>query len=288
MRVSDIMKDRMSFSFEVFPPKADKPLEPLMATIDRLMGFQPDFISCTYGAGGSNKGRQSEILEYLSQGEKTIPVAHYTCIGNTRQDVRELVHEYKTIGITSFLALRGDFPKGWEGTGGDFDYGCQLIAFLKEEFPELELAGGCYPEKHLKARDMQQELEILKLKQEAGASFAMAQLCHDLDNFFRYRDAARAMGITLPIDFGLMPVLSKDATIRMALSNGCSIPKELAEVIGKYGDDPDEFKKAGKEFTLRQIDRLVREGAEGIHIYTLNKYEDVAELVLSSGLRSLA
>ncbi len=284
MKISDIMKERMSFSFEVFPPKADKPTGPLLSVLDRLSAFRPDFISCTYGAGGSNKGRQSEILDYIGNQVKTIPLAHYTCIGNSRQDVLELVSEYKKMGVSSFLALRGDFPKGWEGTGGDFDYGCQLIAFIRENFPEVEVAGGCYPEKHLRAASMQQELEILRLKQEAGADFAMAQLCHDLDNFFRYRDAARARGITLPIDFGLMPVLAKDATIRMALSNGCSIPKELAEVIGRYGDDPDEFKKAGKEFTLRQIERLVREGVEGLHIYTLNKYEDVAELVEAAGL----
>lgn len=286
MKVSEIMKERMSVSFEVFPPKMDKPVEPLFETIEKLYGFEPDFISCTYGAGGTNKGRQSEILKYLADGGRTVPVAHYTCIGNSREDILGLVREYRRLGIGSFLALRGDFPQGWEGTGGAFDYGCQLIAFLRENFPELELAGGCYPEKHLKAANMAQEIAILKLKQDAGADFFMAQLCHDIDNFCRYREMAARAGVTAPIDFGLMPVLAKDATLRMALSNGCSIPKELAEVIGKYGEDPDAFKEAGKEFTVRQIERLRAEGVAGIHIYTLNRFRDVADIVKASGLRA--
>ena len=123
MKVSEIMKKRMSVSFEVFPPKMDKPVEPLFETIEKLYGFEPDFISCTYGAGGTNKGRQSEILKYLADGGRTVPVAHYTCIGNSREDILGLVREYRRLGIGSFLALRGDFPQGWEGTGGAFDYG---------------------------------------------------------------------------------------------------------------------------------------------------------------------
>lgn len=286
MKLCDIMKDRMPVSFEVFPPKNDKPLEPLTETLSKLMGFKPDMISCTHGAGGTNKGRQSEILQYIAS-LGTIPMANYTCIGNRREDILALVNEYMGYGVGTFLALRGDYPAGQRSTNGDFEYGCELIAFMRESFPSLEIAGACYPEKHLDSADMATEYKVMLAKQDAGADFLVSQLCHDLDNFFRFRDEARAEGLMLPIVFGLMPVLSGDATIRMALSNGCSIPKELAELIGRFGEDPVGFKAAGKDYTLRQIERLRREGIDGMHIFALNKYDDVADIVLRSGLRSL-
>ena len=124
----------------------------------------------------------------------------------------------------------------------------------------------------------------MRAKQEAGADFFVSQLCHDLDNFFRFRDGVRSAGVDLPIVFGLMPVLSKTPTLNMALSNGCSIPRELAEIIGKYGESPEDFKKAGIAYTLRQIKRLREEGVDGMHIFALNKYEDVTGIVLEAGL----
>ena len=284
--MTEALRERMTISFETFPPKNDKPLEPVMETIDRLSVFQPDMISCTHGAGGTNKGRQSEILHYIASCGIN-PMANYTCIANRKSDVIALVNEYLELGVGTFLALRGDYPKGQHSTFGDFDHGCQLLGYIRENFPDLEVAGGCYPEKHLESADMEEEYRVMLMKQEAGADFLISQLCHDLDNFFRFRDGARKAGVTVPIVHGLMPVLKKESTLSMALSNGCSIPKELAEIIGKYGEDPDDFKKAGKEYTLRQIERLQRESIEGLHIFALNKYEDVSEIVLSSGLKKI-
>ena len=279
------MQTRLAVSFEVFPPKEDKPVEPLMATLDKLTALSPDFISCTYGAGGTNKGRQSEILEYIvSRGMHAM--SNYTCIGASRDSVKKLVGEYTGFGVETFLALRGDFPKGQTGTNGDFDHADGLIRFIRANFPTLEIAGACYPEKHIAAPDMDFDVDMLLKKQDAGADMAVSQLCHDLDNYFRFVDRVRAKGFTLPIDFGLMPVLTKNAAINMALSNGCSIPKELAEIIGKYGDDPEDFKKAGKDYTVRQIGRLVANGVQGLHIFALNKYEDVADIVSAAGLLS--
>lgn len=284
MKAADIMKQRMAVSFEVFPPKTDRPVEPLMATLDELMGLSPDFISCTYGAFGTNKGRQSEILEFIVQ-RGMHAMSNYTCIGATGESVKELVGEYAGFGVETFLALRGDYPKGQTTTGGDFKYGCELIEFIRKNFPDIEIAGACYPEKHLDSPSMEKEIEYLMSKQAAGADFVVSQLCHDLDNYFRYEDMARKAGFTLPIHFGLMPVLSKDATLRMALTNGCSIPKELAEIIGKYGDDADGFKKAGKEYTVRQAERLISHGVQGLHIFALNRYDDVADIVHAAGIR---
>lgn len=284
MKISEAMKSHLSVSFEVFPPKDDKPIEPLKNTLDKFMVFNPDAISCTYGAGGTNKGKQREILQYIcSLGTQAI--SNYTCIGNTRGDVLGLVRDYMGFGIETFLALRGDYPKGQRETGGDFKYGCELIAFLRERFPALELICGCYPEKHLDAVDMGMEMDVLKAKEDAGADLMISQLCHDLDNLFRYIELARINGIQIPICFGFMPVLSRDATLNMALSNGCSIPKELAEIIGKYGEKPDDFRKAGIEFSIKQLNRVLEFGVDGVHIFALNKFDHVAEIVRASDLR---
>lgn len=284
-KVIDVLKTRMSVSFETFPPKDDRPLDPVKHTIDRLMAFQPDFISCTYGAGGTNKGQQKQILQHIAS-KDTITMANYSCIENYKENILATVSDYMSFGVTTFLALRGDFPLGKQETGGDFHYGCQMVAFLKKNFPQLEVAGGCYPEKHLLSRDMDAEITYLRIKQDAGADFVVAQLCHDLDNYCRFVERARKAGVTIPIIHGLMPVLSKDPIINMTVSNGCSIPKELAEIIGKYGSDPAEFKKAGKDYTVRQIQRLVSEGVDGLHIFTLNKFDDTAEIVQMSGIGS--
>lgn len=286
MAITDIMKDRLTISFETFPPKDDRPLEPILGVIDKLMEFKPDFISCTYGAGGTNKGQQSAILRYISSLD-THTMSNYTCINTKKADVKKIVDEYTGFGVDIFLALRGDFPKGQTTTGGDFNYGCQLISFIRENYPELTIAGGCYPEKHLNAVSMEQEAEIMLAKQDAGADFLVSQLCHDLDNYCRYMERARKAGVTLPVVFGLMPVLSPKATLSMALSNGCSIPRELAEIFGKYGEEPEDFKKAGKEFTVRQIERIVKEDIAGLHIFALNKYDDVADIYKASVLKDI-
>lgn len=286
MTITSKIKERMTVSFEVFPPKEDKPVEPLFAILDKLMTLNPDFISCTYGAGGTNKGRQSEILEYIADHDVKA-LSNFTCIRTMKQDVFDIVSEYGDFNVNSFLALRGDYPKGehCKSTEGAFNYGSELIEFMKMSFPFIEVAGGGYPEKHLDSACFEDEAKYMLIKQRAGVDFIITQLCHDLDNYFRYEDMVRKAGFEKPIVFGFMPVLSKDGIINMTLVNGCSIPKELAEIIGKYGDNPEEFKKAGKEFSVKQIEKLVAHGVQGIHVFALNKYDDVAEIVRAAGIR---
>jgi methylenetetrahydrofolate reductase (NADPH) len=145
MKVSQLMKERMTFSFEVFPPKMDKPMEPLLETLDKLYEFNPDFISCTYGAGGSNAGRNLEICTEIGKSGKTRAVAHFTCIGNTKEGVKEQLDRYLANGIDHLLALRGDLPAGWEGTRGDFSYANELIAFIRSVYGDkftIAMAGA--------------------------------------------------------------------------------------------------------------------------------------------------
>ncbi|MCR5482646.1 MAG: methylenetetrahydrofolate reductase [Clostridia bacterium] len=274
----------MSFSFEVFPPKTDQPLEPLLETLDELCAFKPDFISCTYGAGGTNKGRNKEVCAAIADRAMT-PMTHFTCIGNSKEDVERYIGEYVEMGMENVLALRGDFPEGWSETHGDFHHADQLIGFIKEKYPELCIGAACYPEKHIQASSLEKDIAHLRSKQDNGAEFLMSQICHDVDAYQLFHDKLRKAGVKIPIIVGVMPVLFKDGLIRMTLSNGCSIPKELAEIIGKYGDNPADFKKAGKEYTVNQIYKFINLGIDGIHIYSLNKYKDLADVIRAAGLR---
>lgn len=286
MKIADILKKKMTFSFEVFPPKEKQPIEPLINTLNQLYQFQPDFVSCTYGAGGTNVGRNMEICHEIKKAGMAIPMTHFTCISNTREGIKRELEEYISKGVENVLALRGDIPSGWEDTRGDFQHANQLIAFIKENFPDMGIAAAGAPEKHIQCDTFEEDIAHIRMKQDAGADFIMSQLCYDLEQFERWVEMLRKAGIHLPIVVGVMPVLNKEATLRMTLSmNGCSIPRELAEIISRYYNNPEDFKKAGKEYTIKQIFRYMNLGVNGIHIYSLNKYEDVSEIVQGAGWR---
>ena len=286
MKIIEILKERMSFSFEVFPPKTDKGMENLKAAMKHYYEFKPDFISCTYGSGGSNAGRNSEVCEVLKRDGATEVMTHYTCIGNTKENIKKEIFHYRKIGLENILAMRGDLPAGWTGTQGDFSNADGLINFIKKEFPDFCISAACYPEKHLLAPSFEADIAHLRTKQDNGAEFLLSQLCHDVDAYVTFLDKIANAGIHLPVVLGIMPVLEKDAIIRMTLSNGCSIPDELAAIIGKYGSNPEDFKKAGIDYTINQIFRFMAAGIEGLHLYTLNKYEDVKTIIDNAGIRS--
>lgn len=285
MKIIETLKERMSFSFEVYPPKTDQGMDNLKAAMQHYYEYKPDFISCTYGSGGSNAGRNAEVCEMLKADGATEVMTHFTCIGNTKEDIISKMRHYRSIGIENILAMRGDLPKGWQGTQGDFSNADGLINFINRKFPGFCIAAACYPEKHILAPSFSADIAHLRTKQDNGAEFLVSQLCHDVHAYTTFVERIRKAGINLPVVIGIMPVLDKDAIIRMTLSNGCSIPDELAAIIGRYGDNPDDFKKAGIEYTINQIFRFISAGIVGLHIYTLNKYEDVETIITSSGIR---
>ena len=288
MKIIDRIQAGMTLSFEVFPPKSDKPLEPLLATLEQLYTLSPDFISCTYGAMGSNKGRNLEVVKSIQQGGKCEALSHYTCVGNSKDDVLAALADYESAGVENLLALRGDFPVGVAQTNGDFSHANELISFIRSQTDRFSLAAACYPEKHLLAESIDADIDALLLKQDAGASFLMTQLCYSIENYLRFIDRARKRGVSLPIVAGILPLLKKDGLVRMTLSNGCSIPAEVAALVGRYGESEESFRSAGHAFTVSLVQRLMQEGANGIHLYTLNRFEDVADLVFDAGIRSNA
>lgn len=308
MKATDIMNKRMAFSFEVFPPKTDAGMEKLVGkdgVLDKLYTLNPDYISCTYGAGGSNVGKNLEVLKNIKDSNKSIPITHFTCVGNTRQGIKDQLQAYLDNGINHILALRGDLPFGWEGTGGDLNYATELVKFIRDEFGDkfcIAVAGS--PEGHISCRSLDADISFLKQKQDEGADFIMTQLCWDMDQFRYWMDAIRGAGITMPVDVGIMPVLDASATINMALSrNGCVMPRELSALLSKHWIFPNPFapneseesiaakkaafKEAGMEYTIKLIDEYRVCGIAGIHLYALNKYDDVARLVKESGIKDM-
>lgn len=309
MSVMDIFKKRRAFSFEVFPPKTDKGMETLCGkggVLDKLYSLEPDYISCTYGAGGSNVGKNLEVLSKIVEAGKAAPITHYTCVGNTREGIRKELQTYLDKGVDNILALRGDLPFGWTGTGGDFHYATELVKFIRKEFGDkftIAVAGS--PEGHIQCRSLEADIAFLRQKQDMGADFIMTQLCWDMDQFNYWMDAILDAGITMPVDVGIMPVLDIAPTVNMTLSrNGCAIPRELAEIISKYWIFPNpfapneseesiaqkkaDFKAAGLEYTVKLIDQYrANSDIAGIHLYALNKFEDVNTLVKMSGLCDL-
>lgn len=304
MKLSEVMKERMALSFEVFPPKTDKGMENLPGTLAHLCEFKPDYISCTYGAGGTNVGKNMEVCKMI-QAEGTVPVTHFTCIGNTRDGIKEQLQDYLDNGVDHMLALRGDLPFGWTGTGGDFGYATDLVKFVREEFGDrFEIAVAGSPEGHIACRSLDADISYLKQKQDNGADYIMTQLCWDMEQFKRWLDAIRTAGVTMPVDVGIMPILDQASTINMALSrNACVMDRELCEIISRnwifpnpFDKEPFDaaveekkasFKEAGIEYTIRQIDKYRALGVNGIHLYALNKWKDVTEILNRSGIKTM-
>jgi methylenetetrahydrofolate reductase (NADPH) len=283
MKIAELLKKKMTLSFEVFPPKDEVPMDGILETLSRLYKFKPDFISCTYGAGGSKRGRNLEVCEAVKKGGHEI-MPHFTCIGNARDDIRQFIKDYLNMGIDNLLALRGDFPAGWEGTRGDFSYADDLIGFLSAEFPGLCISAAAYPEKHLSAPSIEADIAHLRAKQDKGAAFIMTQLCHDVPSFECFMEQIHRAGVHIPVVAGIMPVLNRDPIIRMTVSNGCSIPAELAAILGKYEKDTESFTKAGIEYTVKQIHRYIAAGINGLHLYSLNKWEKLTEILEAAGI----
>lgn len=298
MKLKEVMKHKTVLSFEVFPPKTDAGMEKLPKTLEHLMEWKPDYISCTYGAGGSNVGKNVEVCKMiLGAGEDTVPVTHFTCIGHTRETVKEQLQNYLDQGVDHMLALRGDLPYGWIGTNGDFDYATDLVSYVRKEFgDQFEIAVAGSPEGHIACRSLEADIAHLKQKQDEGADFIMTQLTYDMEQFKYWLDAIRTAGITMPVDVGVMPVLSKNAVITQCLSrNACVISRKLAEVISHHWFDTDPqgneipgvkeaFREEGMEYTVNQIHEYMALGVNGIHLYAMNKWEDVDEILKRAGI----
>lgn len=274
-RISEIyLRGEPVFSFEFFPPKTDKGAENLMQTAaDLAQSVEPDFISVTYGAGGSTRDRTHQIVTRIQSELGVTGMAHLTCVGATSEEIGDVVGRLEAAGVRNVLALRGDAPEGTEGfeaTDGGFAYASDLIAFLSERH-DVCIGGACYPEAHPEATSAEADLAFAKLKQDAGASFLTTQLFFDVSLYNAFVERARAAGITIPIVPGIMPVTNVSQVERFTRMCGASIPDELLDRLRPVQEDAGAVMATGIEWAITQCRDLLEAGAPGIHFYTLNK-----------------
>lgn len=262
------------FSFEFFPPKTDEAADELIGTAAELREMlAPDFVSVTYGAGGSTRQRTLELVARM-QNELRLPaMAHLTCVGHTRDELRRVVDRLVGAGIQNVLALRGDPPRGetaFVRTEGGFSHGSELARFLSDNY-DLGIGGACYPEAHPESPDADDDLKWTRHKVESGVQFLISQLFFDCGDFFAFVDRARAAGITVPIVPGIMPITSVSQIERFTKMCGARIPADLHERLRRYQEDPSVVMAIGIEHAIRQCRELLERGVSGIHFYTLNK-----------------
>ena len=274
-RISEIyLRGEPVFSFEFFPPKTDKGAENLMQTAaDLAQSVEPDFISVTYGAGGSTRDRTHQIVTRIQSELGVTGMAHLTCVGATSEEIGDVVGRLEAAGVRNVLALRGDAPEGTEGfevTDGGFAHASDLIAFLSE-CHDVCIGGACYPEAHPEAASADADLTFAKLKQDAGASFLTTQLFFDVSLYNAFVERARAAGITIPIVPGIMPVTNVSQVERFTRMCGASIPDELLDRLRPVQEDAGAVMATGIEWAITQCRDLLEAGAPGIHFYTLNK-----------------
>lgn len=268
MSIKDLFSQKTVFSFEVFPPKKTSSIDVIYDTLDQLQDLKPDFISVTFSAGGSsNNALACDIASKIKESGVT-PVMHLPCINYTKEEIRATVEELKRRGIENVLALRGDInpnipPKS------DFRYASDLIAYLKT-LGHFDIAGACYPECHPDCDSIEQDIENLKKKVDAGAEHLITQLFFDNDSFYSFQEKVAAAGINVPIEAGIMPVVNKNQIERMVTTCGASLPRKFVKIMQRYEHNPEALRDAGIAYAINQIVDLAASGVDGIHLYTMN------------------
>ena len=281
MRLAQLFgQGRTVFSCEVFPPKRDMPVDSIYTTLDGLKDIRPDFISVTFGAGGSQVNQTTHEIASIIQNRYHIPaMAHLTCVAAGRAEVDHLLAQLKGDGVENVLALRGDVnpdipPKT------DFAHASDLVAYIHAR-GDFGVSAACYPEGHLESPDLVSDIRHLKEKVDAGAQHLVSQLFFDNEDFFRFLERARIAGINVPIEAGIMPVLSQNSIRRMVSMCGASMPRKLTRILAKYGDHPEALREAGIAYAIDQISDLIAGGVDGIHLYTMN-IPEVAQQIAAS------
>ncbi len=278
---------KFGLSFELFPPKTAAGERALFAHVDQLVQFQPSFITCTYGAGGSTREKTLEIVQEVRQKYGCPVASHLTCVGSTRDQLRDFLREAAARQVDNIVALRGDPPAGeaeFRPVAGGLRYANQLVELIREEFPHFGIAVAGYPETHQEAPDAETDLVNLKRKVEAGADAVITQLFYDNRDFFRFRDACDRLGIGVPIVPGILPVTNGAQIQRITRLCGASLPPDFLACLQAAGEDEQQQFAVGVEFATRQVHQLREAGVPGIHFYVLNKSQATAAVLRNVGL----
>ncbi|MGE9269342.1 MAG: methylenetetrahydrofolate reductase [NAD(P)H] [Verrucomicrobiales bacterium] len=297
MHIQDILAARRpSFSFEFFPPRSNSAWDHLYQTIVDLQGYNPSFVSVTYGAGGSTREATHDLVLRIRKTTDIPPVPHLTCVGHSEEEIEDILTLYAEAGVTNILALRGDPPKDWpnyDWSDTPFRHAADLVKFIKSfndsgRHPDprgfgIGVAG--FPEGHPATPNRLLELEHLKAKVDAGADYICTQLFFDNHDFLDFRDRCRLAGIEIPILAGVMPVTTTQGMRRMAdLAAGARFPAKLIRALERAGDDPEAVEKVGIHYAAQQCIELLDHEVDGIHFYTLNKSNATRQIYASMGL----
>lgn len=283
--ITDLLASgRPLLSVEFFPPKNEEGGQQLLKAAEALKPYRPDFVSITYGAGGTTRERTFKYAKILREEFGWLVMPHLTCVGSTRAELLDIVGNYHADGIRNIMALRGDPPKGqteFVPSPDGLRYASDLIALIRGSFPDMCLGAGAYPEKHPEAATMEDDLAHLKIKADAGASFLTTQLFFDNEHYFRFLDACRARDIHLPVLPGLLPALSLAQIQRFGPMCGSSLPRALVEQLQVVEDDARASEAVGVTWAYHQIRELLRHGAPGVHLYILNRSSGAITLARS-------
>lgn len=275
MLVKDILaQNTTTFSFEFFPPKTDAASEELFQNISDLMPLQPSYVSVTYGAGGTTRDRTHDLIVRIQNETDLTVVSHLTCVGSSREEIKDILQRYADNNIVNILALRGDPPKGqtdWTPAENGFSYASEMVVFIKEHFPQMGIAVAGFPEGHPATPNRLLEMDYLKAKVDAGADYICTQLFFDNRDFYDFRERCELAGIHVPIIAGIMPIGTKSGMKRMAeLALGAKIPAGLLKAVERTKDDEGSA-RVGTHWATEQVRDLIENGVDGIHFYTLNK-----------------
>lgn len=268
MKIREIFDKKTVFSFEVFPPKSTSSVDVIFRTLDELGGLHPDFISVTFSAGGSgNSSLALDIAEKIS-GMGITPVLHLPCINYTKEQIDKTLAEASAKGIENILALRGDINPDIPPVE-EFRHASDLIKYLKQK-GGFDIAGACYPEGHADSETLDEDIENLKIKVDAGADHLITQLFFDNEYFYNFRNKIVQKGINIPVEAGIMPVVNKKQIERMVVTCGASLPRKFIKIMQKYEHNPDALRDAGIAYAINQIVDLLANDVDGIHLYTMN------------------
>ena len=272
-------KNATVLSFEVFPPKKDSDIESIDGVLKDFADLHPDFMSVTYGAGGSAQtvSRSKKLADKIENTFHLPALFHLTCIGADKKRLGELLLQLRQMKIRNILALRGDFPGDGSGTG-DYTHACDLIRQIKEE-GGFCVGAACYPEGHVECVSKIKDVKYLREKVAMGADFLISQLFFDNELFFRFMDEIDLAGISIPVSAGIMPVLNKNQIVRMTKLAGCQLPNKLRRILDRYEHNPAALKEAGEAYAIEQIIDLMAWGIRGIHLYTMNKPDTAKRII---------
>lgn len=281
MKISNMYKEKKPvISFEVFPPNSAHSIETIYETVHELAKFKPDFISVTYGAGGSTRGKTVEIASLIKNKYNIESLAHLTCVGASKNEIDKIIEEYKINNIENILALRGDFPKemsNFDKENGDFIYASDLTKYIKEN-TNFSVAGAYYPETHMENNDLM-DLFNLKTKVESGTDFLISQIFFDNEILYRFKEKTDKLGINIPFVAGIIPVTNAKQIKRITSLCGCSLPPKFKRILDKYEDKPEALMEAGIAYAIEQIIDLISWGIDGIHLYTMNKVDTTKKIM---------